>query len=327
MNLHNNQKTFQQAIQYTADQLRISPLFIEKDYWVTYSLYKISNSEVGKDTIFKGGTALSKCYKLIERFSEDIDLVVMRREGESDNKLKAKLKNIGSIVSEYLPEVPVDGLTIKMGMNRKTAHHYEKVFRGNFGQARDVIVLETTWLGYYEPYSLHSVSSLIGEILLANGQSDLAELYGLLPFDFQVLDPKRTFCEKIMSLVRFSHISENPIEALKHKIRHTYDLYMMLTNQELRNFFDSSYFSEMLIKVANDDLKSFRNNNEWLNIHPCDALIFSQTENIWPELSSVYEGSFKHLVYGILPPSDKILDMLLVLRNRLREIEWPTIKI
>lgn len=43
MNLHNNKKAFRQAIQYTADQLRISPVFIEKDYWVTFALYTISN--------------------------------------------------------------------------------------------------------------------------------------------------------------------------------------------------------------------------------------------------------------------------------------------
>ncbi len=66
MNLHNNRKAFEQAIQYTADKLHISPVFIEKDYWVTFALYTISNNNIGRDTIFKGGTALSKCYKLIE---------------------------------------------------------------------------------------------------------------------------------------------------------------------------------------------------------------------------------------------------------------------
>ena len=283
MKLNNNRKAFEQAIQYTADKLHISPVFIEKDYWGTFALYTISNNNIGRDTIFKGGTALSKCYKLIERFSEDIDLVVIRKEGENDNKLKTKLKIICSIVSEYIPEIPVEGLTVKMGMNRKTAHNYDKVFSGNLGQARDVIVLETTWLGYYEPFSIQSINSLIGDILLSNDQKDLAKQYGLLPFDFRVLDPKRTLCEKIMSLVRFSHISDNPIESLKHKIRHAYDLHKMLKDSNLKLFFDSLDFQVMLIKVANDDLKSFRNNNDWLNIHPCEALIFSHVDTIWPE--------------------------------------------
>ena len=40
-----------------------------------------------------------------------------------------------------------------MGMNRKTAHPLQKEFKGDYGQVRDVIILESTWLGYYEPYT------------------------------------------------------------------------------------------------------------------------------------------------------------------------------
>lgn len=63
--------------------MNLKPEYVEKDYWVTYALFAIFNSGIGKDTIFKGGTALSKCYKMIDRFSEDIDLVTLRREGET----------------------------------------------------------------------------------------------------------------------------------------------------------------------------------------------------------------------------------------------------
>jgi predicted nucleotidyltransferase component of viral defense system len=54
--------------------------------------------------VFKGGTALSKCYSLIDRFSEDIDLVVLRREGETDARMKAKLKGVSEAVNTALPE-------------------------------------------------------------------------------------------------------------------------------------------------------------------------------------------------------------------------------
>lgn len=94
MRLHLSKTLFRQAVQGTADQLMIPAIYVEKDYWVTYALSTIFKHELGKDAVFKGGTALSKCYNLIERFSEDIDLVVLRKEGESDYKLKAKLKSI-----------------------------------------------------------------------------------------------------------------------------------------------------------------------------------------------------------------------------------------
>ena len=219
MKLHLGKVLFRQAIQFASDQLRIPAIYIEKDYWVTYALHTIFNNAIGADTVFKGGTSLSKCYNMIDRFSEDIDLVVLRREGETDNKLKSKLKTISEVVAEVLPEVDVPEATRKMGMNRKTAHTYEKEFKGSYGQVRDVIILESTWLGYFEPYTTRS-NSFVGDMMINNGQSEIAESYGLLPFDLLVLEPTRTICEKIMSLVRFSY-SISPINDLKKKIRHT----------------------------------------------------------------------------------------------------------
>jgi hypothetical protein len=211
MNLHLDKNEFIKAVVFTANSMGISAIYVEKDYWLTYALYTVFNNEIGKDTIFKGGTSLSKCYNMIDRFSEDIDLVVLRREGETDTKLKAKLKVISKVVETYMPEVDVLGITHKMGMNRKTAHSYNKSFEGNYGQVRDVIILESTWLGYYEPYTTKSIVSFVGKMMLDNQQSEIVKEYGLLPFELLVLEPIRTICEKIMSLVRFSY-GENPIE-------------------------------------------------------------------------------------------------------------------
>lgn len=160
MKLHLKKELFRDAILVTAQRMDLPPVYIEKDYWVTFALYEIFHSEVGRDTIFKGGTALSKCYKIIERFSEDIDLVVLRHEGESDNKLKSKLKAIGKLIENELPEVEIEGITHKRGMIRKTAHAYNQLFEENYGQVRDIIVLEATWLGYYEPYSRRNIGSV-----------------------------------------------------------------------------------------------------------------------------------------------------------------------
>ncbi len=52
-----------------------------------------------------------------------------------------------------MPEVFIEGITRKMGMNRKTAHSYIKEFKGDYGQIWDVIILESSWLGYHEPYT------------------------------------------------------------------------------------------------------------------------------------------------------------------------------
>jgi len=162
-------------------------------------------------------------------------------------------------------------------------------------------------------------------MMLNNGQTEIAKEYGLLPFDLLVLEPIRTICEKIMSLVRFSY-GENPIDDLKKKIRHTYDLQQLLKQKEFSTFFNSPAFDEMLLKVANDDVASFKNNNIWLNHHPSEALIFKDLENVWNELKTIYTGDFKDLVYGDFPEETAVLETLKMIQERVKTISW-TIKI
>ena len=322
MNLHKDNNAFRQAIQFTSDTMQIPAIYIEKDYWVTYALYKINNGAVAEDVIFKGGTALSKCYGIIERFSEDIDLVVLRREGETDSKLKSKLKEISQSIIDELPEIEITGVTRKMGMNRKTAHTYSKKFTGIFGQVRDVIILESSWLGYYEPFNNKSISSFIAEVLKKTKQEALIKEYGLAPFEMKVLETTRTICEKIMSLVRFSYTS-SPIQDLKNKIRHTYDIHQLLQQAEFKNYINSANFSEMLLKVAKDDIESFRNNNSWLSHHPNESLFFNQLDTLWrTDLREIYSKDFKNLVYGKLPDEAEVLKSLLLLKERMSKIEW-----
>lgn len=321
MKLHLDKKLFRQAVQFTSDQMQIPPIFVEKDYWVTYALFTIFNDKIGSDTIFKGGTALSKCYNIIERFSEDIDLVVLRRDDESNNKLTTKIRTISKVVSNVLPEIEIAGLTHKKGMNRKTAHSYDKEFKGNYGQVRDAIVVEATWLGYFEPYTTKSVCSFVGEMMMYNEQSEIAKEQDLLPFNVLVLEPSRTICEKIMSLVRFSY-TEEPITDLKNKIRHIYDLNQLLSEEELLTFFKSEEFEKMLLKVAQDDVASFKNNNDWLNNHPVDSMIFGNPEKVWNLLKNTYNSDFMNLVYGSFPNETELLNTLILIKKRIASIDW-----
>lgn len=321
MILHKDIPLYEDAIGFTAQQTGLKPEYIEKDYWITYALFSIFQNEIGKDTVFKGGTALSKCFQMIERFSEDIDLVLIRHEGETDNKLKSKLKQVGKALEPDFTEMQIDGITQKMGMNRKTAHSFNKRFNGNYGQVRDVIVVEATWLGYFEPFTTKSLISFVGKMMLDQKQFETARQYGLMPFDVKVLEPVRTICEKIMSLVRFSYGS-NPIDDLKKKIRHTYDLHQLLRQNEFSDFLQSDRFDTMLIKVANDDVVGFRNNNSWLAHHPNDALVFKDLDNVWKELRPIYQRDFKELVYGSLPDEMEVKNTLGMIRERMKSIQW-----
>jgi hypothetical protein len=322
MTLHENENLFRQAVQFTAQQQGIPEIFVEKDYWVTFALHTLFKSEIGSETVFKGGTSLLKCFNIIRRFSEDIDLVVIRRENESNNRLTWKIRSISEIVSKVLPEVALPEVTVKMGMNRKTAHSYHKRFTGNYGQVRDVIIIEATWLGYFEPYVEMPINSFIYDMILKGDQKGLAEEYGLLPFYAKVLSPVRTLCEKIMSLVRFSYV-ENPVEGLKLKIRHAYDLHQLLCVEAFAGFFYSDNFMQMLLKVGKDDAVSYKSNNQWLKNHPVEALIFKELDVVWEGLRGVYESDFRTMVFGNdFPKAEDIFKTLQLIKHRLTDVDW-----
>lgn len=321
MKLHENKELFHDAVVATAQHKGIREVYVEKDYWVTYALYNIFKSDIGKDTVFKGGTALQKCFGLIQRFSEDIDLVLLRTGHESGNQLKSKLKSISKCVSNALPEIAIKGITNKVGMIRKTAHNYPKTFTGYFGQVRDMIIIESTWLGHFEPYTTGTISSFVSEMMEQNNQQALIDEYGLNPFEVLALSPQRTLCEKIMSLVRFSQ-TQAPIGDLQNKIRHIYDIHQILKDKDINSFFQSTEFKTMLLRVANDDIVSFKNNNHWLANHPTTVILFSETENTWEKIKQVYTNRFNELVFGELPGETEILSTLKTVANRLRTVEW-----
>jgi predicted nucleotidyltransferase component of viral defense system len=282
----------------------------------------VFSDAIGTESVFKGGTSLSKCFGLIERFSEDIDIVVMQSAADSGNQLKGKIKRIGAVVSRVMPEIEIAGLTHRRGMIRKTAHSYSSAYKNISEQVRgDVVVVEATWLGSYEPFTTKPLNTYIMDMMVERGQQSLVEEYGLLPFEVQVLCPERTFCEKIMSLVRFSY-GDTWLDELKRKIRHIYDLHKLLSDPEIHAFFNASDFDELLLRVAQDDVISFKNNNEWLMNPPWQARVFADTSMVWRNLESVYNGDFAHLVYGVLPPEDKVFNSLSEIASRLHKIDW-----
>ena len=321
LKLHTNRELFQDAVVAASQSLNIPEIYIEKDYWVTVALYEIFHSNMAEEAVFKGGTALSKCHKLIERFSEDIDIVVLRRKGETDSKLQRKIRKISKVVEAIMPEAELEDVTNKKGNIRKTAHQYEKIYSGNFGQVSDHIILETTWLGNFEPFTTETLSCYIAELMLEKGQGNLIEDYGMVPFKVKVLSKERTFCEKVMSLVRFSRQGDPDID-LPNKIRHIYDIHMMLLNREVKNFFNSDEFDAMLQKVGEDDLISYKNDYEWLFEHPARAIIFDQPTETWEKIKPTYRTTFKDLVIGELPAEELIVTTLKKVANRLKQVEW-----
>lgn len=81
-------------LQRTAEKERLPEYAVEKDWWVTMALKAIFNTNCGKFLEFKGGTSLSKGWKLIERMSEDIDLALSHTFFACSTDNNTQLKNL-----------------------------------------------------------------------------------------------------------------------------------------------------------------------------------------------------------------------------------------
>jgi hypothetical protein len=82
---------FGPALRSTAEGLGIPAAAVEKDYWISEILRALSQ-DFGRDFVFKGGTSLSKAHRIVERFSEDVDILVLpggRGRGAVDKLMKA----------------------------------------------------------------------------------------------------------------------------------------------------------------------------------------------------------------------------------------------
>ena len=89
MYLHDDKEIFKEIIEQVAAETGRTEIIIEKDYYVTMLLKNLANKL--SNVVFKGGTSLSKGYKIINRFSEDIDITFDEHLGEARRK---KLKYI-----------------------------------------------------------------------------------------------------------------------------------------------------------------------------------------------------------------------------------------
>lgn len=102
-----------QTLEQSANEKGLPAFVIEKDWWVCIVLKAIFQSKYANSIIFKGGTSLSKAYQLIDRFSEDVDLIIDRHLlGFDELKSNAQIKKLrkasgGFIINEFREELIV----------------------------------------------------------------------------------------------------------------------------------------------------------------------------------------------------------------------------
>lgn len=216
--LHNDKETFEQVILKVANETGIEPSIIEKDYYVTLFLKRIV--QLQPNIIFKGGTSLSKCYKVINRFSEDIDLNIDTVSKPTEGQRKKFKENIVSIIDEF-------GFTLDNADNVRSRRNYNRyiidyptVFSSNF--LKEHLIIETAVYIKAYPCERLQATSIIYDYLKQNGYEDLIQKYGLEPFELNVQTASRTLIDKLYALGDY-YLSD----AVQEHSRHIYDIYKL----------------------------------------------------------------------------------------------------
>jgi len=303
--LHEDGKALEQAIRATAAYLSLPVEYVEKDYWVTYALKELASSNISDRIVFKGGTSISKAYRLISRFSEDIDIAVLT-EGLSDNQIKNKVRRASKIISKIYTEI--DSPDNSKGSDfRKVRFQYPRMDNSIpiEGQITDSLLLEVNAFADPEPYHKMPISCYIADFFKSSGQEGAVIEFALETFEMNILCTTRTVCEKVMGLVKASH-GENHINQIRNKIRHIYDIHFLMADEVTSKFVESAEFAEMIVKVMECDRKAFPS-ALWLDAPLASACVFSSLNDIWSSLESTYNGEFKAMVVGDNLPSRKLL--------------------
>lgn len=243
MFLHNNKDLFEEIIFNTADFYKLPIAIIEKDYYVTLILKEIVNRN--PDIVFKGGTSLSKCYKIIDRFSEDIDLNVLgdTKPGESKRrKLKSHIVEAIDYCNLNLTEP--ENILSRRDFN-KYVIDYPTLFDTNF--LKQHLIVETAV--FFRPYPTEKVEadSLIYNYLNNNKNYDIIERYDISPFVVNVQTTDRTFIDKIFALGDYYLTN-----AINGHSRHIYDLYKLLPTIQFNDELKS------LIKAVREERKEHK---------------------------------------------------------------------
>ena len=215
--LHNNREQFAEAINLAVFQTGLAPEIIEKDYYITLILRKLS--EMFDFVVFKGGTSLSKCHKVIDRFSEDIDITI-------DNSLsqgqKKKLKyGIVEITEEFGMKISnIDDIRSRRDYNCYRIE-YDSVLKSTSGAVNPMVIMETSFTEVSFPTVTLAVGSYIGKLLQEEAPEMLTE-YSLNPFEMKVQGLDRTLIDKVFAVCDY-YLSGR----VKKHSRHIYDIYKL----------------------------------------------------------------------------------------------------
>lgn len=317
-------------IQNTAKKKKIQETVVEKDYWVCFVLDYLFHQCKWKDVFtFKGGTSLSKCFSLIHRFSEDIDLILDWRLLGYDkeepwldrSKTKQERFNKGAgektkefLEKEFIQEMEKDftkllGDNFEIDIDEKDPQtilfYYPKVFASSY--LSETIRMEIGSLAAWTPWELSWIEPYIA--------TEYPQVFKGQKVQVRVVSPERTFWEKATIL---HHEANRPKESKlpDHYARHYYDVYCMAKSDYKEKAFDAIH---LLKKVAEFKQKFYP--RAWAKYEEAtkDHIRLVPDPYRQEELKADY-GEMEEMFMGKIPDFEEVMETIEILEEEIHKL-------
>lgn len=319
-----------ELFQATAMKMCLQPNVIEKDFWVCFMLdHLFHDCKYENAFVFKGGTSLSKSYHVIERFSEDIDLILDWRkviskevnpwEERSKTKQDVFNKQINSEAAlfyerELIPQLNQE-LREKLGEgdwvlvdsedSMVLNFYYPQIFEADY--LRSCVRLEIGPLAEWLPSHETRITPFV------------AEQYPILFIQKETsaltIDVERTFWEKITILHKIAHFLKEKVVPARYA-RHLYDVYN-LGNSWVK---ESAFLrKELLEKDVAFKQKFYYAKGAHYETATLESIALLPSEEIYKALEKDYEA-MRHMIYGAIPEFREILRFLEQLQIEIHEL-------
>lgn len=323
-----SQERRQLLFETTAREMKISAVVVEKDFWVCVVLNYLMNESKYKDYfIFKGGTSLSKCYSVINRFSEDIDLILKwDKIGFLDEEVYLKRSKTQDAKFEEIMNEK-GGLFIQTDLKEDLEKNLTREINNLqiIGDHKDQRILYVYYPTLYEHNYIEGAVKLeIGPVSAKTPiEKHLIEPYCLKyfnvtqkeNFEVDVVSIARTFWEKVLILYSECNRPKEKKTPPRYS-RHFYDVYMI---------YKSSYFNNIIkSKQLFNEVKVFKSKyyrTSWSKIEECRL----QNIAIVPSMERLNDIKADYQMmadmFFITPPSfTEIIDGLIELEKTLRKL-------
>lgn len=310
----------------TAARKGMTPAIAEKDFWVCWTLGRLfAHPELSRLLMFKGGTSLSKVFNLIERFSEDIDLILDWRVviGEDDplavRSKTGQEKLNGTVDARALQYIAGDLLAMvatalepvcRCELADSDPHAINVVYPAAFSDAylRPAVLLEIGPLAAWLPSDTFQIQPYAAEAF--------PQLFKQPGCQVQAIRAERTFWEKATILHHEAHRPEGNLQPSRYS-RHYYDLAMMAAAPV-----KAAALADVALLEAVRDFKQRFYPRGWAHYELAVPGTFRlmPTGQVLSALEKDY-AQMRNMIFGRYPPFNEIMATLQQLEGEINELQ------